>query len=178
MRMKSSLPWIFLSILLGSGLLFQTITSGRGELKTAYVNNAQLYAEFLLSKKLDASIKQVQAARQAIMDSLALQLRAFEGRAVSQEATDQDLQTLRQLRTEYQLKQQQFAEDNTVLVQRYQEQISNQLNQYLHDYTEREGYDYIFGATGAGSLMGAKDEYDITTQVITYANERYKGMKK
>lgn len=79
---------------------------------------------------------------------------------------------------EYRLKQQQFTEDNALLTQQYQEQISNQLNQYLKDFTAANEYDYIFGATGDGSLMGAKDAYNVTDLVLNYANQRYKGVAK
>ncbi|MGH1337913.1 MAG: OmpH family outer membrane protein [Aureispira sp.] len=171
------MPWILLSILLGTGLLFQTIGT-KNELKTAYITNAKLYSEFQLSKELDAKIKEVQLARQAILDSLGLQLRALEQKVISGGASDAEVQGFNQMRNEYGLKQQQFAEDNNMLVQQYQEQISNQLNQYLKDFTKEEGYDYLFGATNDGSLMGAKDAYNITDVVLSYVNARYKGVKK
>lgn len=175
--MQKTLPWIMLSILLGTGLIVQTI-SKKEELKTAYITNAKLYAEFQLSKELDAKVKKVQQARQMILDSLGLQLEALERKVANGEASDLEMQGFNQMRNEYALKQQQFVEDNSVLMQQYQEQISNQLNQYLKDFTEEEGYDYIFGATNAGSLMGAKDQYNVTDEVLNYANARYQGAEK
>lgn len=175
--MQKILPWILLSLLLGIGLLYQ-VFSKKSELKTAYITNAKLYSEFQLSKELDAQINKVQLARQAIIDSLGLQLEALERKVRGKEATDFEVQEFNQIRNEYGLKQQQFAEDNTMLVQQYQGQISNQLNQYLKDFTEEKGYDYIFGATNDGSLMGAKEKYDITDVVLNYVNERYKGATK
>ena len=173
--MSKPLPWIILSILLGSGLLIQTISKQQGALKTAYVTNAQLYAEFQLSKELDAQIKAVQLARQATLDSLSLPLDALEQKIIAKTASEQDIQVFNRMSQAFNLKQQQFAEDNALMVQRSQEQIATQLNQYLEDFTKEQGYDYIFGATGAGSLMGAKEAYNVTDEVLRYANERYKG---
>lgn len=175
--MTKGLPWMVLSLLLGAGLLFQTMSS-RGQLKTGYVTNAKLYAEFLLSKELDAKLKSVQTTRQSILDSLELQLNALERKLAGKTATAAEQATFSRLRQEYSLKQQQFVEDNTLLTQRYQEEIATQLNQYLKDFTAEQEYDYIFGATGAGSLMGAKDSYDVTNAVLTYVNDRYKGVAK
>ena len=172
--MSKPLLWIILSILLGSGLIFQLV-SRPTQLKTAYVSNAKLSAEFLLSKALDAKLKNVQLTRQGILDSLALQLNALEAEVATQRASDQVRATFGRLQNEYRLKQQQFAEDNALLTQRYQEQIATQLNQYLKDFTAAEEYDYIFGATSAGSLMGAKEGYDVTDAGLRYANARYKG---
>lgn len=175
--MKQALPWILLSILLGTGLIFQLVSTKK-ELKTAYVTNAKLYSEFQLAKELNAKIQQVQLSRRAIMDSLGMQLRQLETKITAQTATDQETQLFNRMRNEYGLKQQQFAEDNRIMAQQYQEQISNQLNQYLKDFTQEHEYDYIFGATGDGSLMGAKDVYNVTDAVLNYANQRYKGTVK
>lgn len=175
--MKNSLPWIILSLLLGTGLIFQMVSTKKG-LKTAYVTNAKLYSEFQLAKDLTAKMQQVQLVRQSIMDSLGMRLRILESKVATQKATDEEIKNFDELRNEYTLKQQQFGEDNNILAQQYQEQISNQLNQYLKDFTEEQGYDYVFGATGDGSLMGAKDSYNVTDLVLNYANSRYKGVSK
>jgi len=175
--MKNSLPWIVLSVLLGTGLIFQLVST-KQDLKTAYVTNAKLYSEFQMSKELNTKMQQVQLARQSIMDSLAMKLNQLEKKIVVQQANDQEVEVFNKMRNEYGLKQQQFGEDNNILAQQYQEQVSNQLNQYLKDFTEEQGYDYVFGATGDGSLMGAKDIYNVTDAVLSYANQRYKGAAK
>lgn len=175
--MSNVIPWVVLSILLGIASIYQAVNSHR-PLKTAYVTNAKVSAEFLLSKELDARLKRVQTTRQSILDSLELQLGALEHKVMTANATDAEQARAGRLRQEYSLKQQQFAEDNALLTQRYQEQIATQLNQYLKDFTEEQGYDYLFGATGSGSLMGAKEEYDVTNKVLMYVNKRYKGAAK
>ncbi len=175
--MKQSIPWILLSLLLGFGLIFQMMNT-KTDLKTAYVTNAKLYSEFEMSKELDGRMKEVQLARKSIMDSLSLELNRLEQMVNNQKATDNDLKLFERVKNEYIVKQQQFVEDNNILTQQYQQQISSQLNQYLKDFTEESGYDYIFGATGNGSLMGAKEEYDVTNKALEYINKRYRGEAK
>lgn len=172
-----TLPWMVLTMLFGLATVYQAIKRDR-TLKTAYVTTAKLYAEFALSKELDAQLKMLQTTRQSILDSLELQLVALERKLATSRATDSEQASFGRLRQEYSLKQQQFGEDNALLTQRYQEQIATQLNQYLKDFTEDQGYDYLFGATGAGSLLGANEGYDVTDAVLVYVNERYKGVAK
>lgn len=173
--MKKVLPWILLSILLGTGLLVQLMSPSK-VLKTAYITNAKLYSEFQLSVELNQKMEQVQMSRQMILDSLSMQLQGLERKIVNQTANKKEEKVFESLRYEYVLKQKQFNEDTQLMRQNYQEQISTQLNQYLKDFTEEKGYDYIFGATGEGSLMGAKEQYDVTDAVLKYANNRYKGI--
>jgi len=106
---------------------------------------------------------------------ISLPLDALEQKIVAKTASEQDIQDFNRMSQAFNLKQQQFVEDNALMVQRSKEQIATQLNQYLEDFTKEQGYDYIFGATGAGSLMGAKEAYNVTDEVLRYANERYKG---
>ena len=173
--MKKTLPWILLSILLGTGLLVQMMRPSKA-LKTAYITNAKLYSEFQLSIELNQRMEKVQTSRQIILDSLSIQLQGLERKIASNKASEMEKNAFEKMRYEYMLKQKQFNEDTQLMRQTYQEQISTQLNQYLKDFTAVEGYDYVFGATGEGSLMGAKDQYDVTDAVLKYANNRYKGV--
>lgn len=65
-----------------------------------------------------------------------------------------------------------------MLTGKYDEQILNQLNQYVKDYAKEEGYDIIYSADGSGAIMAASDDMDITDKIVAYLNERYKGMSK
>lgn len=173
--MKEKLPW---SLLIVSLVFIGYLLFTQNNLKTAYVTNAKLYTEFQLSKELNTKIQEIQMSRQNILDSLGLKINQLEASLRGKEITNLEEQKYQNLRREYDLKQQQFVEDNQMLNQKYQEQIAVQLNQYLKEYTEESGYDYIFGATGGGSLMGAGERYDITQDVIIYVNNRYKGISK
>ena len=81
------------------------------------------------------------------------------------------------IRESYFARQEEFEEANSVLAEEYTAQVWTQLNEYIKAYGEEEGYRYIFGATGDGSLMYAEDAVNITEEVSSYVNEHYNGAK-
>jgi outer membrane protein len=48
----------------------------------------------------------------------------------------------------------------------------------IKDYGKEKGFDYIFGTGEAASVLYAKDNYDITKDVIKLVNEKYKSSDK
>lgn len=53
--------------------------------------------------------------------------------------------------------------------------ILNDINDYVKSYGKEKGYDIIFGATGSGNIMYAKDETDLTEKVLESLNKDYKN---
>src|SRR5690606_13453127 len=45
----------------------------------------------------------------------------------------------------------------------------------IKTYGKEKGYDYIYGTGDAASVLYAKDQYDITQDVIKLLNEKYKS---
>jgi outer membrane protein len=53
--------------------------------------------------------------------------------------------------------------------------VLEKANVYLSEYGEKHGYSIIFGTASAGSIVyGDKERFDITDEVVTGLNERYK----
>lgn len=44
---------------------------------------------------------------------------------------------------------------------------------FIKDYGKEKGYDYIYGTGDAASVLYAKDQYDITKDVIKLINDKY-----
>jgi outer membrane protein len=61
------------------------------------------------------------------------------------------------------------------LTMKYDEQILEQLSQYIKDYGFNNDYDYVFGATGDGNILYGAEPADITEEVIEYINASYQG---
>ena len=53
--------------------------------------------------------------------------------------------------------------------------VWTQINKYVIDFGVENNLNYIFGATGDGTLMYAADDINISAEVIDYMNERYNG---
>lgn len=55
--------------------------------------------------------------------------------------------------------------------------IFEYVNQYIKDYSQRNGYDYVLGNTGNGNIMYGNNMYDITLEVIDGINVAYNKKK-
>lgn len=58
------------------------------------------------------------------------------------------------------------------------EGVINQINSYIKEYGEKNGYDMIFGATMAGNVLFGKDAIDITEDVLKGLNDSYNSPAK
>ncbi|MBN4061731.1 OmpH family outer membrane protein [Bacteroidales bacterium AH-315-I05] len=145
--------------------------------KVAYLKTNELYDGFELSKELDNKYMVTQTARKELLDSLKIRLQVLSREIeINQIKQGEEIKRFQVLREEYYLKEQQFSEDNKALMQQYNNQILNQLNQYVQEYGEKYNYQFILGASGSGSLMYANEQDNVTKEVLKYANERYDGM--
>jgi outer membrane protein len=64
-------------------------------------------------------------------------------------------------------------EDQEVTTKVYKE-----INDFLKEYGERHGYDYILGATNMGNVVYAQKAANITDEVIKELNAQFQGGKK
>ena len=146
--------------------------------KTAYMDVKKVYNEFTLKKELESKLTNVEQTRKTILDSLELQLKVLSKQLeVLTKRDEQKENIFSAKREEYLVKKKQFDEDNQAMTQQYSEQIMKQLNQYVQDYGKTNGYTYIHGADGNGSMMYADDKHNITDEVTKFINEKYKGIK-
>jgi len=156
------------------GYLF--ITSGK-KTEIVYVELESVYNNFDMKKELETKLTNVQQMRKSILDSMKIKLNAFSMSIKSPKEVKaiQDFQIRKQ---EYLAKKQNFDEDNQNTTQAYTAQIWKQINQYAKDYGKSHEYTVILGGDGEGTLMYADETKNITTEIIKYINERYKGEKK
>ncbi|MEO0473300.1 MAG: OmpH family outer membrane protein [Bacteroidota bacterium] len=138
--------------------------------KIAHLDPSQVFSEFSLTKELQSKLSNTEQARTTILENMELRLADLNAR---RNRTNTD--SIQALQIELNTKQQQFAEDHNRQTQQYNEQIWTQLNQYIQDYCEVEGYSYILGANGSGNLMGADANRDVTESLIQFVNQQYSG---
>ena len=62
-----------------------------------------------------------------------------------------------------------FQENST----RYTQEVNERLNQYIEQYAEENGYDFILGSNGQGNVMYAKKENNVTDDLIKYINNEF-----
>jgi len=144
--------------------------------KTGYVLINDLYSKFELRKEYTQKFERTKNERQKILDSLAINLRILANQIQQEKMKNKErIDTYNYKREDFLQKQKTFDEDNAQLIKQYDEQILSQLNQYVKEYGERNGYDYIFGNDGNGSLMYAYESDNVTPHVLAYINTKYQG---
>jgi len=52
------------------------------------------------------------------------------------------------------------------------------VKKFIKDYGKEKGYDYIYGTGEAASILYAKDNYDITKEIVKLLNDKYKSADK
>ncbi|TRX58727.1 OmpH family outer membrane protein [Fulvivirga sp. M361] len=137
--------------------IYATITPA----KSAYFLNQAVFEASTARQELELRLGHMKTDHQKHLDSLTTLMQTVEDGSML-------VEDYREAVKEYTLQQQKLTETYTA-------ELWRQINQYVNDYGEEHDYDYIFGATGDGSLMYANLSRDITDQIITYINKRYEG---
>lgn len=57
------------------------------------------------------------------------------------------------------------------------EQVLNQVNGYIKEYGDKNGYDLIEGTTNGGNILYGSTSMDITEELLKAINRMYKGKK-
>jgi outer membrane protein len=166
---------VFISVILSA----LTLILNPGKQRLAYVRMEEVYNSFTMKQQLENKLKTTEKAREFIIDSLKLQLHQLTLTLQAQPKTDTNLVRLYNLKEAYLNDQANaFAEDNEALAKEYSDQIWGQINQYANDFGKTDGYDYILGASGDGTLMYADDSKDVTEELKVFINAKYQGQVK
>ena len=48
----------------------------------------------------------------------------------------------------------------------------------IKDYGKEKGYDYVYGTGESATVLYAKDQYDITKEIVKLVNDKYKSEGK
>lgn len=162
------------------GALTYYFISGEQD-KTVYINNQQLFDEFLLKKELEKEYLSIEKRMTIELDSLKNMISGLntelnklnlEGKLSKDDPKVQQFNSLQEFAMN---KEEEIKTRAQALITDYDAKIWKQLNQYVKDFSEKEGYDFVLGSKGDGNLMYAKDGNDVTKELIAYANNRYKG---
>ena len=133
----------------------------RNEEKKGYVLNQRVFDEFKGKKELEQRLIALQNTHKARLDSITL--------LIQRQPANKELIA----RYNEQLKS--FDLEQQDLSQRYTADIWKRINQYISEYGKKNGYSFIFGATGEGNLMYADDINNITDDVIADINKQYEA---
>jgi outer membrane protein len=151
-------------IFLGGILLFCINFFFNSGDNTRYVSMSLVFEESKISEKYKKDLKEIEDKSNAALAQFENEIRALKqtgGNAQQIAGMEKELLVMRdKLTDEYQQKSATF-----------ERVIWEKINQKVNEYGKEQGYDYIFGAKGDGSIMYASDHKDITKEIIAYINQ-------
>jgi outer membrane protein len=141
-----------------------------------FVKGSELFEGFKGKKELEAKFTKSEVDQQSMLDTLTLEIADLTNQ-LTEQPNDKTLKKKKSQKEQlYRELQQRFSQQQVAQNQQYSETIWKQINQYTMEFGKQHGYDYIFGATGNGSLMYARDAEDVTKEVLKFINQKYEGL--
>jgi outer membrane protein len=137
--------------------------------KHAYILTQKMFEEYNGTKEYRNKLKSMEFQQKNLLDSLSLVIKLMEGK-VPEKSPE-----LLAKKTQYNKVYEQVYTYQQEEIERYNDQLWKQINQYVEEYGKANGYAFIYGANGTGNLMYADTTYNITPEVIRFINEKYAG---
>lgn len=147
----------------------------------AYVHADYLFENYAGSTEAYQDLQSKTAQWSQALDSLSKAYQAVyvtyekqqqTGKKVEGQALEQQLQ---QQQTTFQQQHQQLEQKRLEVDQKMTQALVQQINAYIQEYAEKEGYDMIFTSGVNSNLVYSKEAYNATEAVLAYINKRYRG---
>ena len=151
------------------------------EFKTAYVDTSKLMSEYIEAKDLQAKYKTKAAEKGRLLEA---EINRFKQEASNFQAQAQanGQAWAQQKGAELQKREQQLSYAQQQLSQELQQESGKEndsmvagVKKFIKAYGKQKGYSYIFGTGDIASILYAEEKYDITKELITALNDKYKA---
>ena len=155
------------------------LTASCSQPKIAYIDIEVLMQEYAATKELEQSLAEKQAAYTRELDSLQ---KPFQEKLQDYYRNESSMSALTKARIEQELQteQQRFQERQqqvTFLLQeenqRESELLTKRVDSIVEQYAKANDLEIILGTTGKGTVIFARDQYDITDAILTRLNADY-----
>ena len=154
-----------------------------GVLSIAYVNMDSLlmnytYAkdanEILMKKYNSANATLTQKQRQFEGEVADFQRKVQNNAFLSQERAEQESRRIQKLESDLHATAEKLREDYVIEQNKMNGQVTDSVRTCLKVYNKAANYQIIFNNLGLDNVLLAKDSYDITKDVLSLLNSRYK----
>jgi outer membrane protein len=152
--------------------------------KTAYVDTSKLIEEYTEAKDIEAKYK---TKSEEMGRELEAEVNRFKSEASSfqKNAQANGQAWAQQKGAELQKREQQLNYAQQAMIQQLQQESGTEMDtlvknvkKFIKQYGKEKGYDYVFATGESVSILYAKDQYDITKEVIKLLDEKYKNGPK
>lgn len=133
-----------------------------------YVDSKKVYNEFNMTIELKNEYNKLVSVHKRYLDSLMLDYEVTQ-------RENKNTILLEIKKDNYISTKDEFIKVEEQLNNKLTNQSWNQINQYMMDYGEKYGYDFIMGAFGNGNIMYANESKNVTDDVIEFINRKYQG---
>jgi outer membrane protein len=151
------------------------------DFKTAYVDTSKLLDEYTEAKDIEEKYKTKGEEMGKQLEAEVARFRTEEA-AFQKNAETYGPQWAQQKGAELQQKAQELSYAQQAILRQLQEESGKEMDslvkdvkKFIKDYGKEKGYNYIYGTGDAATVLYAKEEYDITNDVIKLLNDKYKS---
>jgi len=159
-------------------------TTDAKDFKTAYIDTNKLLEESTEAKDLKAKYEDIAGEKDSRIkvevDKLEAEKNAFQANAQKNGQA-----WAQQKYGELQQREQQLQYAQQAVIQQLQGQHGAEMDSLVtkykkvfKEYGKDKGYDYVYGTGEAATVLYAKDQYDITKEIIKLVNDKYKSEGK
>ena len=147
--------------------------------KIAYIRSSDMIYSYEGMKDAQKTYQEKLKAWQSNVDTLRLELERNFNRYTNELAklSAKDKSERQSLLNQQQQNYNQYAqatkEKSKKEEQAMTEGVLNQVNSFIEEYAKKQGYDIVIGTTTSGNLLYAKQDMDITENVLKALNENY-----
>jgi outer membrane protein len=141
--------------------------------KIGFVQNDLVFTEFKGKKDYEKILFNDQQKKKNILDSIAIEINLLRSKSIN----TQNEFLIKNKEDLYTKIKQEFVQSDNESYNKYMEEIWKQINQYIMEYGKENNYQYILGVQGAGNVMYANPDENISKEIIEYINKKYEGKK-
>lgn len=142
--------------------------------RLGFIDVKKVFDGFELKKELQRKYHAEMGDRKRTLDSLGFEVQRL-GIELEGKNDNAKLEVYLMKRRNYMEMLKLYEEKDARANAEYDSQIFVQLNQYIQEYGDQNGFDLVFGSAGNGSIMHGNIQWDVTNDVIKFINKRYSG---
>ncbi|MFN3641031.1 MAG: OmpH family outer membrane protein [Flavobacterium sp.] len=159
-------------------------TSTNNDFKTAYVDTQKLMEENLEAKDIRAKFESMLEEKGKRFDA---EVKQFQQEAANFEKNAQQygMQWAQTKGNELRQREQYLAQQEQLIMREAQfeggkemDSLVKRIRTFIKDYAKEKDYDYVFGTGESANVLFAKDAYNITDEIATLLNDKYKPTGK
>lgn len=152
--------------------------------KTAYVDTSKLMEQYTEAKDIQEKYKAKSAEMGRELENEIAQFKS-EAASFQKNAQANGPAWAQQKGAELQKREQQLQYAQQAMLQQLQQEsgvemdsVVSSVKKYIKNYGKEKGYSYIYGTGDAASILYAEEQYDITKEIVTLLNDKYKSGAK